>query len=92
MISQATLAEIHASIPKHLYEKSTVKALYYVARDVFFAVLTYKIGTYIDPFSRYLLDQEFAPLTVQLVKWSLWTTYWWWQGVILAGWWCLGMP
>ncbi|EGN92175.1 hypothetical protein SERLA73DRAFT_191523 [Serpula lacrymans var. lacrymans S7.3] len=88
---KVTLAEIHASIPKHLYKKSTLKAMYYVCRDVFFTALFYKLATYIDPLSRTIVDQYgFSSRSAQVVKWTLWSTYWWWQGVAFAGWWCLG--
>jgi hypothetical protein len=69
-----------------------MKALYYVARDVFFAVLVYKLGWFIDPLTSSLVqDYGFHSTTARVVKWSLWALYWHWQGVILAGWWCLGL-
>jgi len=90
--SQVTLSQLHAAVPKHLYEKSTSKALHYVARDVFFAVLFYRVGTFIDPVCRQLAWRfHLSSAVVLLIKWALWSAYWWWQGVVLAGWWCLGV-
>ncbi|TFK53229.1 hypothetical protein OE88DRAFT_1718176 [Heliocybe sulcata] len=88
---QVTLAEIHAAIPKHLYQKSTRKSLQYVARDVFFAALFYAAATYIDPLCR-ALDSQYAGhyRAFEVLRWTLWSVYWFWQGVALAGWWCLG--
>lgn len=85
-----TLAEVHSVVPKHLHEKNTVKALLYVARDITCAVIVYKLGWLIDPFARSLVqDYGFASTVGTIVKWALWAFYWHWQGVILAGWWCL---
>ncbi|KAL0945988.1 hypothetical protein HGRIS_012266 [Hohenbuehelia grisea] len=89
--TKVTLAEIHAAVPKDLWKKSTAKGLYYVCRDIFFAVLTYKLGVFIDPFVQMLVMNHGLPIiAAKLVKAALWLTYWHWQGVILAGWWCLG--
>lgn len=38
-VPQVTLKQIHEAIPKHLYQKSTLKGLSYVARDAAFASL-----------------------------------------------------
>ena len=44
----------------------------------------------IDPFSRSLVkDFGLAPILGTLVNWSSWALYWHFQGVILAGWWCM---
>ncbi|KAF8182679.1 delta-12 fatty acid desaturase [Pholiota molesta] len=88
--SNATLAEVHAVIPKHLHEKSTFKALGYVLRGVVCAVIVYKLGWMIDSFANSLVNDYGVSSTVgSLVKWGLWALYWHWQGVMLAGWWCL---
>lgn len=87
---QVTLKDIHSAIPKHLYEKSTLKALFYIARDVFCAVIVYKLGWRIDPFSNWVFRTVTTSLLANnALKWSLWALYWHWQGVILAGWWCM---
>ncbi|KAF9482833.1 delta-12 fatty acid desaturase [Pholiota conissans] len=88
--TNVTLAEVHAVIPKHLHQKSTLKALAYAARDITCAVIVYKLGWMIDSFANSLVNNYGVSSTVgSLVKWGLWALYWHWQGVILAGWWCL---
>lgn len=85
-----TLSELHSVIPKHLHQKDTGKALYYVARDVLCAVIVYKLGWLIDPLARSLVNDFGVSSNIGFaVKWSLWALYWHWQGVILAGWWCM---
>lgn len=59
-------------------------------RDVVCAVVVYKLGWLIDPFVQTLVQGYGLPATAgNVVKWSLWALYWHWQGVILAGWWCM---
>ncbi|KAI0795567.1 delta-12 fatty acid desaturase [Abortiporus biennis] len=85
------ISEVHAAIPQHLFRKSIVKALYYVFRDVFFVALFFKTAIEFDSAS--LLFKNYFGLG----KWSLraisvgfWLCYWWWQGIAMAGFWCLG--
>ncbi|KAF8653567.1 hypothetical protein AX16_003877 [Volvariella volvacea WC 439] len=98
--TNVTLQEIHSAIPKHLHEKNTLKALGYVARDVICAVIVYKLGWRIEPLSQRLIttlsNSSHFPLSPTathilqpLIKWCLWALYWHWQGIILAGWWCM---
>ena len=54
------------------------------------AIIIYKLGGMIDAFAEYLItDCGLSSTVVPLVKWGLWSLYWFWQGIILAGWWCL---
>ena len=77
-------------MPKHLYERNTFKALLYVFRDIFCAVVVYRFGWMIDPFSKALVENYgLSSHAGTIVKWALWALYWHTQGVILAGWWCL---
>ncbi|KAF8057365.1 delta-12 fatty acid desaturase [Lyophyllum atratum] len=88
--TKLTLSQVHSVIPKHLHEKNTGKALLYVARDVICAIAVYKLGWLIDPAATSLVqDYGFSTTVGTAVKWSLWALYWHWQGVILAGWWCM---
>lgn len=87
-LPQVTLKAIHEAIPKDAYEKKTVKGLSYVARDMFFALIFYKLATFIDPLAASLSEQ--SPALGFIAKWSLWTAYWWWQGVAWTGLWVLG--
>lgn len=86
-----TLAEIHSAVPKHLHQKNTFKALFYVGRSVVSAFLFYRLAWLIEPFSESLVnDCGVSPYIGAVVKWGLWALYWWWQGIVLGGWWCLG--
>nr|BAL02933.1 delta-12 fatty acid desaturase [Pholiota nameko] len=88
--TNVTLAEVHAVIPKHLHQKNTLKALSYAVRDIVCAVIVYKLGWMIDSFANSLVNNYgVSSLVGSFVKWGLWALYWHWQGVILAGWWCL---
>ncbi|KAF8321137.1 hypothetical protein DL93DRAFT_2163444 [Clavulina sp. PMI_390] len=87
-IPQVTLKQIHEAIPKRLYEKSTLKGLSVVARDMAFAIVFFYAATYIDPFVETLAPQ--GEWTQFAAKWTLWATYWWWQGLAWGGLWVLG--
>ncbi|TFK71172.1 delta-12 fatty acid desaturase [Pluteus cervinus] len=88
--TKVTLQEVHTAVPKHLHEKNTPKALLFVARDILCAVIVYKLGWRIDPVSSWISTTlSLSPLAANAIKWGLWALYWHWQGVILAGWWCL---
>ncbi|KAF8308723.1 uncharacterized protein EI90DRAFT_3129707 [Cantharellus anzutake] len=86
-IPTITLKQIHEAIPKDAYEKSTLKGLSYVARDIFFSLLFYKLATYIDPFADSLEQGHWVRFGV---KWSLWSLYWYSAGIAWAGMWTLG--
>jgi hypothetical protein len=67
-----------------------MKSLYYVFRDVFLAVLVYKLAWKIDPLSLALIENRaLPPIVAFVVKWLSWASYWYLQGIILAGWWCM---
>jgi hypothetical protein len=88
---KVTLSEIHAAVPKHLYQKSTIKGLYYVMRDIFCALLVYKMAKQVDPLCRYLVwTFGCHPIAANFIKCILWMAYWSLQGIIWAGVWCLG--
>ena len=77
-------------MPKYLHERNTFKALLYVFRDIFCAVVVYKLGWMIDPFARVLVESYgLSSNAGTITKWALWALYWHTQGVILAGWWCM---
>ncbi|KAJ3507813.1 hypothetical protein NLJ89_g6095 [Agrocybe chaxingu] len=86
-----TLKELHDAVPKHLLQKNPAKATYYLLRDVTFALLLYKSAYSITPwaesdFSGYIT----SPFIKNIVKGFLWASYWWCQGVVGAGFFCLG--
>ncbi|KAF8515286.1 fatty acid desaturase-domain-containing protein [Gautieria morchelliformis] len=86
-----SVAELHAHVPKHLFRKSTWKALGYVARNVALALLLYKAALYIDEVPLGLASQRnWSPRSAKAVQWGLWLAYWWWQGLVFGGFWTLG--
>ncbi|EPQ57061.1 delta-12 fatty acid desaturase protein [Gloeophyllum trabeum ATCC 11539] len=85
-----SLAEVHAAIPPHLREISTLKGLYYLSRDILFGLLFYRAALYIPIAANYAsaslgLGQPFG----LALRATLWVCYWFWQGVLFAGFWCL---
>jgi len=88
---KVTLKEIHDAVPKHLLRKDPVKAAYYVVRDITFTVLLYKFAYSITPlaasdFGGYITNEW----QKSLVKGAMWVFYWWFQGLVGAGIFCLG--
>ncbi|KXN88413.1 Delta(12) fatty acid desaturase [Leucoagaricus sp. SymC.cos] len=95
---KATVADIRSVIPKHLYQKSTLKGCYYFCRDILCTAVLYSLATKIDglvgSISAALLSGPLAPSTqmglVTATKWIAWCLYFYWQGIAFAGLWCLG--
>ncbi|ESK86228.1 delta-12 fatty acid desaturase [Moniliophthora roreri MCA 2997] len=87
--TKVSLTEIHAAIPKEFYKKNTLKGLFYALRDVFCAVVLYHLAWGIDPFATALATYGLPTNAVTTLRWSLWIGYWYCQGIVLAGWWCL---
>ncbi|KAK3291949.1 delta-12 acyl-CoA desaturase [Chaetomium fimeti] len=75
-----TIKEIRDAIPKHCYERSAVRSLGYVARDmVYLATTFYLWNTYVTP--------EFIPS--QPLRVVLWGVYTFLQGLFGTGLWVL---
>ncbi len=87
-----SIKDVHAAVPRHLFERSTAKGLFYVGRTVALSVLFYKFATRIDHFS-WATAAAFGlgPAGRSLVSWTFWILYWFWQSVALAGFWTLGI-
>ncbi|RDB16067.1 Delta(12) fatty acid desaturase [Hypsizygus marmoreus] len=86
-----TLKEIHDAVPKHLMKRSDTKAILYVLRDITFTLLLFKFASSIGGWA----EQDFGGFVTSgwqkfLVKSALWLTYWWTQGMVWAGIFCLG--
>lgn len=89
MKKQIALSEIHAVVPKHLFKKSTSVASLYVLRTVGLAIAFYFVATTVDDWARprrATYGADILPLVSQVV---LWPTYWFFQGLAFAGFWCL---
>ena len=87
---EVTTAEIHAAIPRHLFQRSAIKSFSYVIRDVAAAYALYRFALLIDP-SVLALSVHFnlGSTLTSAMRWGAWSFYWCWQGVVLAGWWCM---
>jgi omega-6 fatty acid desaturase (delta-12 desaturase) len=75
-----TIKDIHDAIPKHCFERSATKGLYYVFRDLALLATTfYAFNTYVTP--------ENIPQTpVRVALWGLYTVM---QGLFATGIWVL---
>ncbi|KAK6978222.1 tRNA-dihydrouridine(47) synthase [NAD(P)(+)] [Favolaschia claudopus] len=86
-----TLKEIRSAIPPRLFERHTGRALLYLARDIVVASAFWALATRIDPFAaRSDVQDLLTPGGAQILKWSLWMVYWWFQGLQFTGLWVIG--
>ncbi|KAF9537044.1 hypothetical protein CPC08DRAFT_731456 [Agrocybe pediades] len=86
-----TLKEIYDAVPKHLLQKNEKKATLYITRDIVLASLLYKFAYSITP----LAQSDFGGYITTgwqklLLKACMWMFYWWFQGLVGAGIFCLG--
>ncbi|KIY67775.1 fatty acid conjugase [Cylindrobasidium torrendii FP15055 ss-10] len=75
-----TIAELHAAVPAHLWKKSTFWGLFYSIKALVQAYAVYRGAKLIPLAARYVGAPGVA---------FLWGVYWWSQGLVLCGWWCL---
>ena len=68
------IKDIHDAVPSHLFLKRPIKSTFYIIRDIFLAFILFRFALYIDLNSLYVL----------------WPVYWWFQGLVGAGIFCLG--
>ena len=91
VLPSVTIKDVHAAVPRHLFERNTAKGLFYVARTAGLSLLFYKFATRIDQFSWATATAlGLGPSGRSLVSWSLWILFWFWQSVAFAGFWTLG--
>lgn len=87
----ATLKEIHDAVPSSLLERNGWKALAYIARDVTFTIILLVFASRISPWSEGNFGGFIQPgWAHRLVAASLWLAYWFFQGFVWAGIFCLG--
>ncbi|KAF8735414.1 hypothetical protein AX14_002070 [Amanita brunnescens Koide BX004] len=87
--TKVTLAEIHAVVPQHLHQKSTLKGLFYACRDLLCVLALYKFGAHIDLFSARFAQRVKIHAAAIAFKWALWLLYGYWQSLAFAACWCL---
>lgn len=87
-----SLKDIREAVPPRLFERSTSKSLFYLFRHLAFTYAFYYIATQIDTIADTVAggDTPGYCFTRSVVRGTLWTLYWGWQGVTFAGIWCLG--
>ena len=85
-----TIAEIHATVPRFLFAKSTVKGLLYTVRSAGLCVLLFALSLKIDAVSQRLHELGSLKLLSYASSGVLWAVYCWIQGIAFAGLWCLG--
>ena len=87
-----SIKDVHAAVPRHLFEKSTVKGLYYIGRHVVLSALFYVFATRIEQLSwTAAAALGWSSSGRAVLSWAFWALYWFWQSVSFAGMWVLGM-
>lgn len=81
---QTTLSQLHSAVPPELRQKSTLRSLTYVVRDVFFAYAAYRLAWLINPTTARIAASTSLPWLGTLLKGFLWLTYWHFQGTCSA--------
>ncbi|KAI0800055.1 fatty acid desaturase-domain-containing protein [Fomes fomentarius] len=86
-----SIKDVHAAVPRHLFEKSTAKGLYFVGRHVALSVLFYLFATRIEQVSWIIASElRWSASGRNVLSWVCWVLYWFWQSVSFAGMWTLG--
>ena len=86
-----SIKDVHAAVPRHLFERNTAKGLFYVGRHVAISLLFYLFAKRIDAIVWNISSAfHWGPLGRSVLCWFLWALYWFWQSVALAGMWTLG--
>lgn len=75
-----TIKDIRDAIPRHCYERSAVKGLYYVGRDCALMAITFYI------FHNYVTPETVPSMPLRVVLWTLYTVL---QGLFGTGLWVL---
>ncbi|KAJ7484450.1 delta-12 fatty acid desaturase [Mycena latifolia] len=85
-----SLFKIRKSIPTRLHKKSTALGLGYFLRDIFLVFCIYYLGTTIESGTLVLSESfQLGWISERAIFWFFWGAYWFWQGVAMAGMWCL---
>jgi len=89
-LPKVTLKQIHDAVPKELHKRSTIKGAAWAVRDALLCAAFYQAAKYIDPFVDTLKGQNINPWAVFAIKWTLWSTYWFFQGLTGGAIFCIG--
>ncbi|OJT09189.1 Delta(12) fatty acid desaturase [Trametes pubescens] len=75
-----SIKDVHAAVPRHLFEKSTAKSLFYVGRHVGLSALFYVFATRIDTLACNVNTVlGWGEAARAALSWALWAMYWFWQ-------------
>ena len=87
---QLSLKDVHNAVPKHLFNRSTFKSLFYVSRHLAMTYAIYFLATRIDHVIAAMVIYGFGQVWQAVVRVTLWVLYWTLQSLAFAGLWCLG--
>lgn len=87
-----TLKDVHDAVPKHLLKRNMLKSAVYIAGDLAMAVALFGAAVHIDRVASSPVARGFgvAGWQLEVGRWMLWGMYWWFQGLVWAGLFCLG--
>ncbi|KAF8513735.1 linoleoyl phosphatidylcholine delta-12 acetylenase [Hysterangium stoloniferum] len=86
-----SLKEIRNAIPARLFVRNTTLGLMYTARDLTMATTLWYGATYIDLTFRGTCTRSlFTSAGAEVMRWAVWMTYWWFQGLTFTGLWVIG--
>ncbi|KZT01329.1 uncharacterized protein LAESUDRAFT_745453 [Laetiporus sulphureus 93-53] len=86
-----TIKDVHAAVPKHLFQRSTSKAVFYVVRHLSIAVALFVFATKIDSIVHHVAaSYELPSRAVTALSYAMWSFYWLWESVTFTGVWTLG--
>ncbi|KAJ2920623.1 hypothetical protein H1R20_g16471, partial [Candolleomyces eurysporus] len=87
--TEVTLSDVRAIMPKDLFEKSTLRGMLVVIRDVACALLLFELAGRIDSFVQNALSWGLRASTAYALQFVLWLAYWFFQSIVFAGCWVL---
>jgi omega-6 fatty acid desaturase (delta-12 desaturase) len=87
-----SLKELHDAIPRHLFERSTLKSTFYIAIHILLTAILHvsakRIPATLDILA---VTSNHQTIIHFLLRPIIWTFFWGWQGMFFAGIWCLGL-
>ena len=87
----ATLKELHSAVPKDLLRKRPLLAAAYIVRDVALSITFFALATRAHAIAGHCAVWTGLNWTSAVAKMVLWMAYWWFQGLLWAGIFCLGV-
>ncbi|KZT19612.1 hypothetical protein NEOLEDRAFT_1077503 [Neolentinus lepideus HHB14362 ss-1] len=85
-----TMGEIREAIPANLFNRSSTRSLLYLFRDILMAAVAWVLASQIEPAVNYLTTTACHRYLAQIIQYMMWSSYWWFQGLIFTGIWVLG--